>query len=126
MKELLAIGLGLAFATLNVVSILHGKRWEQTGSPWSWHLPVLTVLGATAFVTQSYLSRQEASHLFMAFVDGVLVVGTVGLLYLIYRESTSPIQWLGMAVVIIGLLMVSFGKSGQPPLDPPADPSQVS
>lgn len=114
MKELLAVGLGLAFAALNVVSILHGKRWEQTGSAWSWHLPVLLVFGGLAYLATSYLSRQEAGHLFMAFVDGVLVVGTVGLLYLMYRDPTSSVQWAGMAVVVAGLLMVTLGKPSPP------------
>lgn len=111
MKELLAAALGLTFAAVNVITILHGKAWAQSGSGWSWHLPVVFLLGGAAFVAQSYLSHAEASHVFMAFVDGVLVIGTLALLYVLFREPTSTVQWVGMGVVILGLLLITFGKS---------------
>src|SRR5262249_9363463 len=110
MKELLAVLLGLTYAVVNVVTIFHGKAWARTGSGWSWHLPVAFLAGGGAFVAQSYLSLQEASHLFMAFVDGVLVVGTVRVLYLIFREPTSRMQWVGVAPALLSMIAPSREK----------------
>ena len=110
MKELLAVLLGLTFAVVNVLTIYHGKAWDRTGSGWSWHLPVVFLIGGATFVAQGYLSRQEASHLFMAFVDGILVVGTVVVLYLIFRDHTSTVQWIGVVVVVVGLVVIAVGK----------------
>ena len=69
MHVLLAVLLSLGFAALNIVTIFHGKLWETTGSGWSWHLPVAFLFGGLGFVMQSYLSRQEASHVFLGIVD---------------------------------------------------------
>jgi drug/metabolite transporter (DMT)-like permease len=115
MKAVLAVALGILFSGVSVLSVLHGKAWEKSGSGWSWHLPVVFVLGGAAFVAQSYLSRAEASHVFVAFVDGVLVIGTLALLYLLYRERTSVTQWVGLGVVIVGLLLVTLGKPAPTP-----------
>jgi drug/metabolite transporter (DMT)-like permease len=117
MKDILAVLLGLAFAALNVVSIYHGKEWERTGTGWTWHLPVLLAGGGLAYVAMSYLSRDEASHVFVAFVDGALVIGTLAVLYWLFREPTSPMQWAGVAAGVVGLMLIAFGR----PMSPRAD-----
>ena len=68
-------------------------------SGWSWRLPVAFLFGGLGFVMQSYLSRQEASHVFLGFVDGLLVIGTVGLLF--FQDATSKLQWIALILIAV-------------------------
>ncbi len=110
MKEFLVILLSVLFAAVNVVSVFHGKSWERTGSGLSWHLPFVFVAGGGAFVGMSYLSRKEASHTFVAVLDGILMIVTIAFLYFFFRDAASRTQWIGIFVTVLGVLLILLGK----------------
>lgn len=110
MKDFLTILLSIMFAIVNVVSIFHGRSWDRTGSGFSWHLPFVFVLGGASFVAAGYLSRSESSHSFIAALDGMLMVVTVGFLFYFFRDPTSRTQWIGIGLTIAGIVLILIGK----------------
>lgn len=110
MKDFLTILLSVLFAVVNVVSVFHGKSWDRTGSGISWHLPFVFLVGGASFVAMSHLSRSESSHTFIAVLDGVLMIFTVGFLYYFFRDPATRVQWAGIIVTVAGIVMILAGR----------------
>ena len=38
------------------------------------------------------------------------MIGTVGLLYTIFQDATSKLQWIALILIAVGVLLISFEK----------------
>ena len=113
MKTLEIAGLVLIYLILTIASNIGFKlsalsRGLQGFLGWQVIGNVFGLLGVLAF---TFLLRLLPLHLAYAFTYGLGFVGVqvVGA-HFFFHEAIAPTQWLGIALIAIGIVFVSLGR----------------
>ncbi|MBB6407101.1 multidrug efflux SMR transporter [Arthrobacter sp. AZCC_0090] len=81
-------------------------------TPRWWALPIAVVGYVLAFAAlQRCLDGGFPLGIAYAIWGGVGVIAVAALSFLLYRESMTPVQIIGIALVIVGILCLELGKA---------------
>ncbi|HIC93911.1 MAG TPA: hypothetical protein EYP09_06660 [Anaerolineae bacterium] len=113
MKALKTAGLILAYLILVIASNIGLKlsALSQELRGFLWWQAVGNALGFLGVLTLTLLLRLMPLHLAYALTYGLSFVGVqvVGA-RLFFREAIAPVQWLGIAFIAVGIVIVSLGR----------------
>ncbi len=76
------------------------------------HLPFLFLMGAfgyTAFNALFYVAGHHTTAINMGILQGSMPVIVLISAWLMFRDSATPIQWLGTAVTLVGVALIATG-----------------
>ncbi|HZH98434.1 MAG TPA: hypothetical protein VEX38_05640 [Fimbriimonadaceae bacterium] len=104
---LVAVAVGLALLA-NLTSML----WAIAPAKWGW-LAVTLLLSPLVFLSFGFVASRLGLAVAAATVDALLVVATVvlGLLYFREWERVSAPQGLGVALALCGVALMTFGTA---------------
>ncbi len=113
MKTLKIAGLILAYLILVIASNIGLKLSalsQELRSFLQWQV-VGNMLGFLGVLTLTLLLRLMPLHLAYAFTYGLSFIGVqvVGA-RLFFHEAITPLQWLGIALIAVGIAIVSLGR----------------
>ena len=106
-------GLILANLAFSVLSNI-GFKWSALSGGWQgflWWQVVGNIAGLLSVLAFTFLLRFIPLYLAFAFTAGLgfISVQVVGA-SLVFRETISSFQWLGMLLIAGGIIIVSLGK----------------
>lgn len=91
----------------------------ETPRWWAWLIVVTGYVLAFAAL-QRCLDSGFPLGVAYAIWCGVGVIAVVALSFVLYRESMSPVQIIGIALVVVGVLCVELGKASHSHTEVPA------
>lgn len=94
-----------AVAVLDVLGISLGKAYTLSQKPWLFVGAVIsyTFMGALLVMTLHYKGLAIANILWASFT----VIAATMIAYFYFKESITPVQFIGIGLTLIGILLVN-------------------
>ena len=93
-------GVALLFVTANVLT----KKSLDTG--WGWLTIVVSVIAIAAFASFRILCKSYGLAVASGVVDALLTIFTILIALIVFKESLNVKQYIGLALLIVGLQLV--------------------
>ena len=92
--------------TLDLVGIIAAKLFSTNKNPWLLLLTVFCFGGAGFFFARSLRYEGAAITNVLWIAISVILVTILG--YFIFKENITPIQLIGIFVILLGLILVNW------------------
>ncbi|MBU1992275.1 EamA family transporter [Patescibacteria group bacterium] len=95
-----------AITVLDVVGSLCAKYWSVSKSPWLLAATFLT-FGAAGVVFAYSLKYESMAITNVLWISvSIILITIIG--YFLFKEAITPVQFVGIAVIIVGLVLINM------------------
>lgn len=78
----------------------------------NWILVIGMLVYIMSFLTSMLVMKNMNLSIFYPVSAGLIYIVICGLSYFVLREKISINQWIGMSVILVGIIIMNLGKNG--------------
>ncbi len=78
----------------------------------NWILVIGMLVYIISFLTSMLVMKNMNLSIFYPVSAGLIYIVICGLSYFVLREKISINQWIGMSVILVGIIIMNLGKNG--------------
>lgn len=78
----------------------------------NWILVIGMLVYIVSFLTSMLVMKNMNLSIFYPVSAGLIYIVICGLSYFVLREKISINQWIGMSVILVGIIIMNLGKNG--------------
>lgn len=89
--------------------------WGDSGKTFSWLLVAVILISPLVFVTFGLVTARLGVAVGSGTIDSLLTVGTVAVGLLVFGEwaKLSPREYVGLGLIVVGLLVMHLAPAGE-------------